>query len=215
MSRWKRLSNRQIQTIAIALCLAPASALGFRFVSEGVGANPVEDITHLTGEWGLRFLLLSLAITPARRWLGLRWTASLSWAASLGWAAPLRRTFGLASFAYIMLHFATWAWLDLGLDVPAIVEDVIERPYVTAGMSAFVLLAILAATSTRGSMKRLGKRWIRLHQLVYPAAILALLHFFWLIKADYQPAIAHGAVLAVLLLARVIWHQKRDPPPSL
>jgi sulfoxide reductase heme-binding subunit YedZ len=200
MSRFQKISRRQLQTLATGVCLVPAVALTFRFVTEGFGANPVDDITHVTGEWGLRFLLLSLAITPARRWLG--------WA----WAAPLRRTFGLASFAHAAFHLATWAYLDLGLDLSAIVADVIERPYVTAGMSAFVLLGILAATSTRRSIKRLGKRWIRLHQLIYPAAILATLHFFWLIKADYRPAIVHGGLLAILLLARVAWRYKQTRP---
>jgi len=196
------MTRARRQWIAILICLAPAIGLAARFSLSGFGANPVDDITHVTGEWGLRFLLVSLAITPARHFLG--------WA----WAAPLRRTFGLASFAYVSLHLGTWAYLDLGLDLAAIWADVLERPYVTAGMSAFVLLALLAATSTRGSIKRLGRRWIKLHQLVYPAAILAILHYFWLIKADYRPAIVHGAILAGLLVARAVWHRRNQRRPA-
>ena len=118
------MTRRNLQTITILVALAPAVGLGVRFATEGPGPNPVEDLTHVTGEWGLRFLLLSLAITPARRWLG--WS----------WSAPLRRTLGLAAFSYATAHLATWAAFDLGLDFVAIVEDVLERPYVTAGMAA-------------------------------------------------------------------------------
>jgi len=183
--------------IAIALASLPALALAARFAIEGLGANPIEEITHTTGEWGLRLILLSLAITPARRWLGLRWVA------------PLRRTFGLAGFGYACLHLATWSILDLGLDADAILEDLSERPYVMAGMAAFAALVPLAATSTRASIKRLGARWVQLHRLVYLAAGLAVLHHFWLIKADYRPAIAHGAILALLLGARLAWRTRQ------
>ncbi len=186
------MTTRTRQTIAIALAALPAIALVTRFAVDGPGANPVEDITHTSGEWALRLLLVSLAVTPARRLLHWRW------------AAPLRRTFGLAAFAYATVHLTTWALLDLGLELAAIREDLTERPYVMAGMTAFVLLAVLAATSTRASMKRLGARWPRLHRLVYPAAIAAVAHHFWLIKADYRPAIVHACLLAGLLGARLL-----------
>ena len=164
----------------IVLAAAPLLALLVRFGTRGFGPEPVEDITHVSGEWALRLILLSLAITPARRLLGWRGIA------------PLRRTLGLAGFAYACLHLTTWLALDHAFDVPAILEDLSERPYVMAGMASFALLALLAATSTRSSMKRLGVRWTRLHRLVYPAAILAVLHHFWLLKADLAPAIVHG-----------------------
>ena len=181
------------QAIAIALASLPALGLATRFALEGPGANPIEDITHLTGDWALRLILVSLAITPLRRFARLKGIAAL------------RRTFGLAGFTYACLHVLTWSILDHGLVFEAILEDLTERPYVMAGMSSFCLLLVLAVTSTRASMRRLGKRWSTLHQLVYPAAILAVIHHFWLTKADYRPALLHGAALALLLAARIVW----------
>ena len=150
----------------------------------------------MTGAWALRFLLLSLAVTPARRFLGWQW------------AQPLRRTLGLAAFGYAAAHLATWSIFDLGLDLAAILEDVLERPYVTAGMAAFVILLALAITSTRGWIRRLGARWVSLHRAVYAAGALAVLHHFWLVKADYRPAIVHGVLLAGLLGARLVWARR-------
>lgn len=179
--------------VVVALAVLPAVALGVRFAVEGFGANPIEDLTHVTGEWGLRLVLLSLAITPLRHFFGWRGIA------------PLRRTLGLAGFAYACLHLLVWSVLDLALDPAAIFEDVSERPYVMAGSAAFLILLSLALTSTRAAIKRLGKRWVRLHRLVYVAAILAVVHHFWLIKADYRPAIVHAVILATLLGARLAW----------
>jgi sulfoxide reductase heme-binding subunit YedZ len=172
------------------------------FAVDGLGANPIEEITHVTGESALRLVLLSLAVTPARRFFGWRSIAGL------------RRTFGLAGFTYACLHLSTWAFLDLGLDLEAIGEDLTERPYVMAGMAAFSLLLALALTSTRGAIKRLGSRWVTLHRAVYVAAILAIIHHFWLIKADYLPAIVHGGILAVLLGARLLWRARRGSGPQ-
>ena len=191
------LDRARLQIITIVIALLPAAGLAARFAIEGFGANPIEDLTHVTGEWGLRFLLLSLAVTPLRQWLG--WS----------WAAPLRRTLGLAAFAYATLHLATWAFLDLGLDGAAIFEDLTERPYIMVGMAAFLLLAALATTSTRRSIRRLGAaRWSRLHWWVYPAAALGILHFFWLVKADDRAPILHGVVLLALLGARIVWKRR-------
>lgn len=188
---------RGLHPLALVLACAPAAALVVRFATDSLGADPVEELTHVSGEWGLRFVFVSLAITPLRRFAGL---AAL---------APLRRTFGLAGFAYAALHFATWSILDLGLDLSSIAADILERPYVTAGMAAFTILAVLAATSTRAAMKRLGKRWITLHRAVYAAALLALLHHFWLIKADYRPALFHAAILTALFAARLVDRLRR------
>lgn len=190
------MTRRRLQAITILVTLLPALGLGLRFATEGPGPNPVEDLTHVTGEWALRFLLISLAVTPARRFLGWQW------------AQPLRRTLGLAAFGYAAAHLATWSIFDLGLDLEAIFEDVVKRPYVTAGMAAFAILLALAATSTRGWIKRLGTRWVSLHRAVYAAGALAVLHHFWLVKADYRPAIVHGALLAGLLGARMVWKRR-------
>lgn len=197
--RLRRPPTRRLQAIAIALAGLPAAGLAVEFLRQGVGADPIKALTHLTGEWGLRFVLLSLAITPLRRIFGL------------AWLAPLRRTFGLAGFAYAAAHLLVWSVLDLGLDPAALVEDLTERPYVMAGMAAFLLLAALAATSTRSAIKRLGRRWTTLHRAVYAAAGLALLHHFWLIKADYRPALFHAATLALLFGARIADRWRRNP----
>jgi len=192
-----RVRGKSQQWIAIAIAATPLLALAFEFAIDGPGANPIEEITHVTGTWGLRLIFVSLAITPARQFLGLRTIA------------PLRRTFGLAGFAYAALHLSTWALLDLALDTDAIAEDLTERPYIMVGMAAFALLAILALTSTRAWMKRLGQRWTRLHRAVYVAAILGVVHHFWLIKADYRPAIVQASILAGLLGARLIWRARQ------
>lgn len=181
------------QALAIGLAIGPAADLALRFWLEGFGADPIEAGMHRTGESGLRLLLLSLTVTPLRRLFG--WSA----------LAPLRRTLGLAAFVYACLHLLTWAALEHALDGAAILEDVTERPYVMAGLGAFALLSPLALTSTRRWMKRLGPRWVRLHRLVYLAAILAVVHHFWLVKADYGPPLVHAAWLAALLGARILW----------
>jgi sulfoxide reductase heme-binding subunit YedZ len=182
---------RRIAHLAlIALGLLPLAALAFGAARGALGANPVEAITHETGQWALRLLLATLAITPLRRLSG--------WA----FVAPWRRSLGLLAFGYAALHFATFLALDLGLDLSALGEEVAERPYVTLGFTAFALLTPLAVTSTRGWQRRLGRRWVALHRLVYLAAGCAVLHFLWLVKADLGEPLAYAAVLAALLGAR-------------
>ena len=188
---------QRIQIAAVAVACLPAAVVLARFATEGVGADPIKTLTHTTGDWALRFVFVSLAITPLRRFSGWRFVA------------PLRRTFGLAGFAYAVAHMLTWSILDLGLDTAAIAKDLTERPYIMAGMAAFLILTALAATSTRRAMKRLGRRWLTLHRSVYAAASLALLHHFWLIKADYRPALVHAAILASLFGARIAWRLTR------
>lgn len=178
----------------VAAALIPAAVLAWRAASDRLGANPIEEITHETGETALRLLLASLAITPLRRALG--WSA----------LAPYRRTLGLLAFGYACLHLATYVVLDLFFDWAAIVEDVAERPYVTAGLAAFSCLVPLALTSTRGWIRRLGaRRWLALHRLVYGAGIAAVVHFLWLVKADLREPLLYAAVLALLLGARLWW----------
>lgn len=174
----------------VALGLLPLAALALGAARGTLGANPVETITHTTGQWALRLLLATLAITPLRRFAG--WS----------FAAPWRRSLGLLAFGYATLHFATFLALDLGFDLSALGEEVAERPYVTLGFSALLLLTPLAVTSTRGWQRRLGRRWLTLHRLVYAAAALAVLHFVWLVKADLAEPLAYAAVLAGLLAAR-------------
>jgi sulfoxide reductase heme-binding subunit YedZ len=175
--------------IAIA---APALALAARAAQGGLGANPVETLEHETGAWALRLLLATLAVTPLRRLAG--WQA----------IARHRRRLGLAAFGYATAHFATWAAVDNGLAWSVLAEDVVERPFVTVGFAAFVLLVPLAVTSTRASIRRLGRRWVTLHRLVYAAAALAIVHFWWLVKKDVTEPAIYAGVAALLLGARLV-----------
>lgn len=151
----------------------------------------MEQITHRTGWWALTLLLATLAITPLRRLTG--WNRVIQ----------LRRMLGLFAFAYATLHVLTYFALDQLFDLRYIAEDIVERPYITAGFAAWLLLIPLAVTSTRRWIRRLGKRWQRLHRLVYPAAGLAVLHFLWLVKADTREPVVFGILLILLLLLRV------------
>jgi sulfoxide reductase heme-binding subunit YedZ len=182
---------RIAKPLVFLLCLVPLGLLVAGVVADDLGANPVEAITHATGDWTLRLLLLTLAMTPLKRLIGRPWPIRF------------RRLLGLFAFFYAALHLLTYLWLDQGLDGQAILEDVIKRPYITVGFAAFVLLVPLALTSTRAMVRRLGRRWQVLHRAVYAVAILGVLHFAWLVKADlFEPAL-YGLVLAVLLAARV------------
>lgn len=155
--------------------------------SDALGADPVAEIEHRLGLWALRLLLLTLAITPLRQLTG--WIVLVRF----------RRMLGLYTFAYASLHLAAYAVLDLRGDWPLLLEDIAKRPYITVGFLAWLLLVPLAITSTRGWMRRLGRRWAQLHRLVYAVAVLAVLHFWWLVKSDLrEPALYAG--IAVLLL---------------
>jgi sulfoxide reductase heme-binding subunit YedZ len=163
-------------------------------------ANPIEDITHRTGDWALRLLLVTLAITPLRRMLG--WSSLASY----------RRMIGLFAFFYAALHLSTYLVLDFFFAFDLILDDVIERRYVTAGLTAFMLLLPLALTSTTGMIRRLGgARWRQLHRLVYLAAVAAVVHYLWLVKIDIGPPLVYAAVLAVLLGLRLWFHYAKRP----
>ncbi len=190
--------RRALGIVIVAACLAPALWLAWQAAFGDLGANPIEAVEHATGAWALRLLLATLAVTPLRRLAG--WQA----------IATQRRTLGLFAFAYVALHFFTWSVLDNGLEWASIVEDIAKRPFVTVGFTAFVLLIPLAATSMRASIKRLGKRWIELHRLVYVAAALGVLHFLWLVKKDLRPPLVYAAVLAVLLGLRIWWRYSKS-----
>ena len=191
-------ARRALNVAIFAACLAPALWLAGQAAFGDLGANPIESVEHTTGAWALRLLLATLAVTPLRRLT--RWQA----------IATQRRTLGLFAFAYVAVHFFTWSVLDNGLEWASISEDIAKRPFVTVGFTAFVLLIPLAATSTRASIKRLGKRWIKLHRLVYVTAALGVLHFFWLVKKDLRPPLVYAAVLAVLLGVRVWWRYSKS-----
>jgi len=177
----------------VALALVPLAWLALGAARGELGANPVETITHVTGEWALRFLLSCLAVTPLRR-------ASPRFAA----IAPYRRTLGLLSFAYAALHAATFFALDLGFVFARLAEEVAERPYVTLGFAALSLMTPLALTSTRAWQRRLGRRWITLHRAVYAAGVLATAHFVWLVKADLREPLLYASLLVLLLASRAI-----------
>lgn len=165
-------------------------------VGGGLGANPVEFVARSTGTWALAGLLLTLAVTPLRRLTGR------------SGLARHRRMLGLFAFFYACLHALTYVWLDQSFDPRAIARDILERPFITAGFAAFVLLVPLAVTSTRAMMRRLGRRWQLLHRLIYPAAVLGVLHFLWLVKKDLTEPLVYAGVLGLLLVVRLPWGRR-------
>ena len=183
---------RSAKTLVFCLCLVPALVLVWDSVTGGLSVNPIEDITHRTGDWALRFLLLTLAVTPFR-WLS-------------GWNEVIRyrRMLGLFTFWYASLHFSTYIVFDHFFDIRSIADDVIERKYVTAGFLGFVLMLPLAVTSTQGWIRRLGKRWSILHRLIYVAAVAGVVHFLWLVKLETSEPLVYAAVLSGLFLVRVV-----------
>jgi len=190
---------RLTKPVVFLLGLAPLALLSlcaFELAGLSLGANPIEALLHELGRWGLKFLLLTLAITPFRRWTG--WN----------WLLRFRRMLGLFSFFYILLHFTTYAVLDQSLDIAAIIEDVVKRPYITLGMAGLLLLVPLAVTSTKGMMRRLGIRWQKIHRLVYVIAIAGTWHFYWQVKLDTLDATVYAGILAVLLGTRL--HYRRS-----
>jgi sulfoxide reductase heme-binding subunit YedZ len=181
--------------IALA-CLLPLARLIALGASGGLGANPIEFITRSTGTWTLVGLLVTLSVTPLRRLTG---RADL---------IRYRRMLGLFAFFYACLHFTTYVWLDQFFDPAAIAKDIVKRPFITVGFSAFVLLIPLAATSTHAMMRRLGRRWQQLHRLIYPIALLGVVHFLWLVKKDLTEPLVYGAILVLLLALRLPWGLK-------
>lgn len=183
---------RLVKPIVFVAALGPAALLVRGALLGELGANPIEAITHETGLWTLRFLLITLAVTPVRRITG--WHAVIR----------LRRMLGLFGFFYVCLHFLTYLVLDQFFAFDAIIADIAKRPYITVGFAGFVLLVPLAATSTARMIRRLGKRWQRLHRLIYVAAFCGVLHYLWLVKADLRDPRVYSITLAVLLGMRVV-----------
>jgi len=195
---------RALKVLVFLLCLLPLGKLGleiFGLAGLSLGANPIEELIHRLGKWGLNFLLITLAITPLRKSTGLNWLIRF------------RRMLGLFVFFYILLHFLTYAGLDQRFDIPVIVEDIVERPYITIGVSALLLLLPLAVTSTNGMMRRLGRRWQKLHRLVYVIAGLGVWHFYWQVKTDTLEPSIYISILVVLLGYRILtwWRTKQTP----
>ena len=175
------------------VCLLPLLRLIVLGGSGGLGANPIEFITRSTGTWTLVGLMVTLSVTPLRRLTG---RADL---------IRYRRMLGLFSFFYVCLHFITYIWLDQFFDPAAIAKDIVKRPFITVGFTAFVLLIPLAATSTHAMMRRLGRRWLQLHRLVYAIALLGVVHYLWLVKKDLTDPLIYGGVLVLLLALRLSW----------
>jgi methionine sulfoxide reductase heme-binding subunit len=182
---------RIVKAAVFVLAAAPAVMLAVDGVRGNLTADPIEEITHRTGWWALTLLLVTLAVTPVRRLTG--WNQLVQ----------LRRMLGLYAFSYAVLHLLTYVVLDLFFAFDILLEDVMERPYITVGFAAFLILLALAVTSTKGWIRRLGRRWQQLHRLVYVAAVLGVVHFYWQVKADTREPLIYAGILVVLLVARV------------
>ncbi len=185
------LSLKWIKVPVVVLCLVPAGRLVWRAFHHGLGANPIEYVTHQTGDWTLIFVVLTLSITPVRRLLGQPQLIRY------------RRMLGLFAFFYGFLHFSTWIGLDKFFDFADMLKDVRKRPFITAGFTGFALMIPLAITSTAGWIRRLGgKRWQALHRLLYATAVAGVVHYYWLVKSDVRKPLLYGTLVALLLTYR-------------
>ncbi len=185
LSKWAKVA-------VFVLCLSPLAYLGWRGYQGRLTANPVEFVQHFTGDWTLRFLLITLSVTPLRKLL------------NLPDLIRFRRMLGLFAFFYVCLHFLTYIGPDQLFSLSGMWKDVAKRPFITVGFTGFVLLIPLALTSTKGWIRRLGgKRWQALHRLIYISAFCGVVHYYWLVKSDHRLPLLYGAILAVLLLYRL------------
>jgi len=186
------LNSKWIKVPVFVLCLVPLTRLIWRYLNHELGANPIEFITHTTGDWTLIFLVLTLSITPARKLL------------RRPELIRFRRMLGLFAFFYGFLHFSTWIGLDKFFDLAEMLHDVRKRPFITAGFTGFVLMIPLAATSTAGWIRRLGgRRWQMLHRLIYASAVAGVVHYYWLVKSDVRKPVFYGTIVALLLAYRL------------
>lgn len=186
--------------LVFVLCLIPATLVvtDALEVTGGLGANPIEEIQDRFGNWGLRFVLITLAVTPLRH------------ASGRNWVVRFRRMLGLFAFFYALMHFLTWLVLDQGLLVSAIKEDILERPFITIGFVAFLILLAMAATSTNGMRRRLGRRWKQLHYGAYAVGILGVCHYWWQVKLDVRDPLIYAVLLTVLLGIRIRVRSKKQ-----
>ena len=195
----KVLANRWAKVAVFLACLVPLAWLGWLGFKQNLGPNPIEHITHSTGDWTIRFLMVTLSVTPLRKLL------------NLPKLARFRRMLGLFAFFYGFLHLMTWMWLDKFFDLHDMAKDIAKRPFITMGMTGFALLIPLAITSTAGWVRRLGfVRWQRLHRAVYFSALAGVIHYYWLVKSDVRLPLMYGAILAVLMAYRAgVWLTRR------
>lgn len=193
---------RYLKPVVFVACLGPLGWLVWRGLHSELGANPIESITHGTGDWTLIFLLVTLAVTPLRK------------ITHQYWLIGLRRMLGLFAFFYGFLHLMTYVWLDKFFDVHEMVHDIAKRRFITAGMTAFALMLPLALTSTKWSIRKLGgKRWQALHRLIYFSAAAAVIHYIWLVKADLRKPLEYASAFGVLMLLRFglwIWPKSKE-----
>jgi len=197
----KNISNKQIsfliKPVIFIFCLLPFILLFWQALNDGLGTNPVETLTHETGQWALRFLLITLLITPLRR------------VTKINWLVKLRRMLGLFAFFYASMHFITYLWLDQFFDWQEILIDIPKRPFITIGFISFVLLVPLAITSTNAMQRRLKKRWRTLHKLVYVIPVLVIIHFIWSLKADYSEPFIYAVIFSLLMFMRIAHANKK------
>lgn len=196
----KNISNKNISYLVkpafFLLCLIPFGLLIYSALTDNLGVNPVETLTHETGEWALRFLLFTLCITPLRR------------LTHTNWLIKLRRMLGLFAFFYAVLHFITYVWLDQFFDWQEILIDIPKRPFITIGFVSLVLLIPLAITSTNAMQRRLKKKWLMLHKLIYVIPMLVVIHFIWSLKADYSEPLFYTFIFLVLMSMRALHDRK-------
>ena len=184
--------------IVFLACLVPLGRLAWKAYNSALGANPIQVITWSTGTWTLVFLMITLSITPLRK------------LTKQYWLIQYRRMLGLFAFFYVCLHFTTYIWLDQFFDLHSVYKDIYKRPFITVGFTAFVLLIPLALTSTKRSIRWLGRRWQVLHRLIYATAVLGVIHYTWLVKKDIRKPVIYAIILGSLLLYRiVVWAMER------
>lgn len=184
--------QRYFKPVVFLICLIPLGRLVWLGLHSRLGANPIEFITHSTGDWTLTFLLVTLSITPLRKITRQYWLISF------------RRMLGLFAFFYGFLHLMTYVWLDKFFDVHEMLHDIAKRKFITAGMTAFTLMIPLALTSTKWAIRKLGKRWQALHRLIYLSASAGVIHYVWLVKADLKKPLEYAFILGMLLMYRVV-----------
>ena len=192
---------KRLRTLTFLICLIPFMLLLFKVLQNDLGPDPAKELALETGGWAIRFLLLALAMTPLRHLSGRMEFAQR------------RRMIGLFALFYASVHFLVWVIFLLGLRWGAILEEVIERPYITIGFSSFFILVVLGATSPRAMVRRLGKNWRRLHRLVYVAGVLAIIHLVWIVRTDLSEALVYGAILVGLLGWRIVFARNNARRP--